>query len=89
MDIETTFVMLGEASYTMHDNQDTSGIGMPNLHGGLEILEMCEIKIVLVKEELEKIGMKESNIVDYPDLAIVDMKEMVTMIAESECSFRF
>ncbi|MHA1681485.1 MAG: DsrE family protein [Promethearchaeota archaeon] len=89
MDIKTTFLMIGESIYTLHRGQDGTGIHFPTHEAGLDILEMSEVEIVIVREEMERLGVREGDLMDYPFLKIINREEMVRMVAEAECSFRF
>ncbi|MHA1792242.1 MAG: DsrE family protein [Promethearchaeota archaeon] len=89
MDFKTKFMLLGESILTLHKNQDGTGIKFPTLDKGVSILEMSDVEIIVVKEDMERFGMKESDLIGYPLLNVINKEEMARIIAEAACSFRF
>ncbi len=89
MDIDTKLVLIGEATFTLAKNQDGSGIHMPPMNAALDILAMSEAPIAVVQEDMDILGIKREDLVDYPFLEIIDRDELESRIAASKCAFRF
>jgi sulfur relay (sulfurtransferase) DsrF/TusC family protein len=89
MDIDTKLVLIGEATFTLAKNQDGSGIHIPPMDGALDVLAMSEAPIAVVQEDMDILGIKKEDLVDYPFLEIIDRDALEARIAASKCTFRF
>ena len=89
MDIDAKLVLIGEATFTLAKNQDGSGIHMPPMDAALDILAMSETPIAIVQEDMDVLGVKREDCLDYPFLEIIDREELEARIAASKCAFRF
>jgi sulfur relay (sulfurtransferase) DsrF/TusC family protein len=89
MDINAKLALIGEATFTLLKNQDGSGIHMPPMNAALDILAMSEASIAVIQEDMDILGIKRGDLVDYPFLEVIDREELETRIAASKCAFRF
>jgi len=89
MDINAVMVLLGEAAFTLMKNQDTTGIRIPPMQGGLDILAMSEGRLLVVQEDLDMLGLQRGDLIDYPYLEIIDRDDLDELVVSARCMFRF
>ncbi|HME53635.1 MAG TPA: DsrE family protein [Candidatus Lokiarchaeia archaeon] len=89
MEINAVVILIGEATFTLIKNQDGSGVHMPSMQGGLDILAMSEGRILVVQEDLDMLGLQRGDLIEYPYLEIIDRDDLDELVVSARCTFRF
>ena len=64
-DMDSKVAFLGDAVLVMKNNLKSDQIGMDSLDDGLEMADLTDLEIILIKEDMEERGMSESDVIDY------------------------
>jgi sulfur relay (sulfurtransferase) DsrF/TusC family protein len=82
-DIDCKVIFYGDAVLMMKNNLAQDQIGMDTLEEGLEMADLTEMPIVLVKEDMGIRGMKTEDVVEYEEVQYIDKRsDMAKIIQE-------
>jgi sulfur relay (sulfurtransferase) DsrF/TusC family protein len=88
-EINCKVVLMGDAVYLMNKYAEPQRVGIDSLEEPLEMADLSDLEIYLVKEALEEAGLTEEHLVDYENLKIIDLEILANLIEEADTSFRF
>jgi sulfur relay (sulfurtransferase) DsrF/TusC family protein len=88
-EINCKVVLMGDAVYLMNKYAEPQRVGIDSLEEPLEMADLSDLEIYLVKEALEEAGLTEKHLVDYENLKIIDLEILANLIEEADTSFRF
>ena len=87
-DVDCKVAFLGDAVLVMKNNLQAGQIGMDSIDEGLEMADLTDMEIILIKEDMEERGMSESDVVDYENLLFIGISELHGVIGEFETVFK-
>ncbi len=87
-DLDCKVVFLGDAVLVMKNNLQGALIGMDSIDDGMEMADLTDMGIILIKEDMEERGMTESDVIDYENLSIIGISELHQVIGEFETVFK-
>ncbi len=85
--MDCKIVFDADAVYFLLKDSDTSGLGVDSLSEPLELLELVDAEIFVVKNALEQRGLSREDLIDYPYLKIIDAAELAKMIMNTSTAF--
>ena len=88
-EINCKVVLMGDAVYLMNKYAEPQKVGIDSFEEPLEMAELSDLEIYIVKEALEEAGLTEEDLVDYENLKIIDFEILTKLIEEADTSFRF
>ena len=87
-DVDCKVVFMGDAVLVMKNNLKNNLIGMDSFDEGLEMADLTDMEIILIKEDMEERGMSESDVVDYENISFIGISELHGVIGEFETVFK-
>ena len=87
--INCQIVFMGDAVYLLNKNAKPEAIGMDPLDEVMEIADLSDLELYVVDQALEDAGMSVDDLVEYENLKIITIDEVVDLIENAETSFRF
>lgn len=87
-DVNCKLVFLGDAVLFMKKNLQPGLIGMDSLEEGVEMADLTELSVVLVREDMESRGMSEEDLRDYENLSVISISELTGLINEYPTVFK-
>jgi sulfur relay (sulfurtransferase) DsrF/TusC family protein len=87
-DVECKIVFLGDGVLTMKNNLNAEQIGMDSLEEAMEMADLTDMGIILIKEDMETRGMKKEDIVEYENVSIISNNELSETISEFDTVFK-
>ncbi len=87
-DMDCKVAFLGDAVLVMKNNLHADKIGMDSINEGLEMADLTDLEIILIKEDMEERGMSESDVVDYENLSFISISKLHGVIVEFEKVFK-
>jgi sulfur relay (sulfurtransferase) DsrF/TusC family protein len=87
-DVDCKVVFLADAVLVMKNNLQADQIGMDSVDEGLEMSDLTDMEIILIKEDMEERGMSESDAIEYENLSIIGISELHGVINEFETVFK-
>ena len=87
--INCQIVFTGDAVYLFNKNAKPKAIGMDTLDETFEIADLSDLELYIVDQALEDAGMSAEDLIEYENLKIVTIDEVVDLIENADTSFRF
>ncbi len=87
--VNCQIIFTGDAVYLLNKNAKPEAIGMDTLDETFEIADLSDLELYVVDQALEDAGMSAEDLVEYENLKIVSIDEVVDLIENADTSFRF
>ncbi len=87
--INCQIVFTGDAVYLLNKNAKPEAIGMDPLDEVMEIADLSDLELYVVDQALQDAGMSANDLVEYENLKIITIEEVVDLIENADTSFRF
>ena len=87
-DVDCKIVLMGDAVLFMRNNLSQDSLGMDSLEDGVEMADLSELPIVLIKEDMIERGVLESDLVDYENIEIINENDLVKEMNSFSTIFR-
>ena len=87
--INCQIVFTGDAVYLFNKNAKPEAIGMDPLDEVMEIADLSDLELYVVDQALQDAGMSADDLVEYENLKIITIDEVVDLIENADTSFRF
>ena len=87
--INCQIVFTGDAVYLLNKNAKPEAIGMNPLDEVMEIADLSDLELYVVDQALQDAGMSLNDLVEYENLKIIAIDEVVDLIENADTSFRF
>ena len=87
--INCQIVFTGDAVYLLNKNAKPEAVGMDPLDEVMEIADLSDLELYVVDQALQDAGMTADDLVEYENLKIITIDEVVDLIENADTSFRF
>ena len=87
-DVDCKIVFMGDAVLVMKNNLQADQIGIDSFDEGLEMADLTDMEILLIKEDMGERGMSESDVIDYENLSFIGISQLHGVIGEFETVFK-
>ena len=87
--VNCQIVLTGDAVYLLNKNAKPEVIGMDSLDEVMEIADLSDLELYVVDQALKDAGMSADDLVEYENLKIITIDEVVDLIENADTSFRF
>jgi sulfur relay (sulfurtransferase) complex TusBCD TusD component (DsrE family) len=81
-DIKCKIVLFGDAVLFLHKNLNSVPIEVDSPAEGIEMAELTEIPIAVVKEDMKLRGMSDGDLREYAQLSVISQSEIAKLIQE-------
>jgi len=87
--ISCQIVFTGDAVYLFNKNAKPEAIGMDPLEEIMEIADLSDLELFILDQALSDAGMSTEDLIEYENLKIITIDEIVDLIENADTSFRF
>lgn len=87
-DVECKVAFMGDAVLTMKNNLQAEQIGMDSMEEALEMADLTDMEVILIKEDMDTRGMKKEDVIEYENVSIISIKELNTVISQFDATFK-
>jgi len=87
--VDCQIVFMGDAVYLLNKNVKPQAIGMDTLDEIIEIADLSDLELYIVDQDLKDAGMTADDLIEYENLKIITIDEVVDLIENADTSFRF
>jgi len=87
--VNCQIVFTGDAVYLLNKNAKPEAVGMDSLDEVMEIADLSDLELYVVDTALVDAGMSADDLVEYENLKIITIDEVVELIENADTSFRF
>lgn len=86
--VRSQVIFMGDAVMFMNKNLKPELIGMDNLAEGLEMADLTELPMVLVKEDMAERGLQKEDLINYSKIEIIRSEELPKIALEFDVIFK-
>jgi sulfur relay (sulfurtransferase) DsrF/TusC family protein len=87
--VNCQIVFTGDAVYLLNKNAKPESVGMDTFEEVMEIADLSDLELYVVDQALQDAGMTNDDLVEYENLKIITIDEVVDLIENADTSFRF
>jgi sulfur relay (sulfurtransferase) DsrF/TusC family protein len=87
--INCQIVFTGDSVYLLNKNARPEAVGMDTFDEVMEIADLSDLELYIVDQALKDAGMSADDLVEYENLKIISIDEVVDLIESADTSFRF
>lgn len=87
-DVDCKIVLMGDAVLFMRNNLRSDTLGMDSLEDGMEMADLSELPVVLIREDMIERGIAESDLIDYEYTEIINEIDLVKEMNSFSTIFR-
>ncbi len=81
-DVDVKIILTDDAVLFFKNNLNPEPLGMDSLEQGIEMADLTEIPILLIKEDMDARGMTEEDVVDYDEIYYINRAEIPSIIQD-------
>ena len=87
-DVDCKIILMGDAVLFMKNNLQSELIGMDSPDEGLEMADLTDMPIAIVKEDMEMRGLTKEQLIEYENLSLIDKADIPRIIEEYSTTFK-
>lgn len=87
--VNCQIVFTGDAVYLLNKNAKPESVGMDTFDEVMEIADLSDLELYVVDQALKDAGMTADDLVEYENLKIITIDEVVDLMENADTSFRF
>ncbi len=87
-EIKCKVIFYGDGVYIMKKGLNPSIINVDSIEDGIEMAQLSELPILLVKEDIEERGIKQQDLVEYENLEIITRNQVSKILLEFPAAFK-
>lgn len=88
-DIECAVVLSGDAVLTMNTKIDPTPIGIDSPAEGIEMADLSDLPLILIKEDMEIRGMSNDDIYEFDEpIQVISKQEIPILVEKYDTVFR-
>lgn len=87
-DVECKVAFMGDAVLTMKNNLHAEQIGIDSMEEALEMADLTEMEVFLIKEDMDIRGMKKEDVIEYENVSVISIKEFSDVISQFDTVFK-
>ena len=87
--IDCKVVFTGDSVYLLNKNADPTAVGVDPVDEVIEMADLSDLELYVLDSALEDAGLTNEELVEYENLKIVSLDEIVELIDQADTCFRF
>ena len=87
--IDCKVIFMGDAVYLLNKNSSPDAVGMDTLDEVLEMADLSDLELYIIDSDLKDAGMDADDLIEYENLKIVGLEEVVDLMEQANACFRF
>ena len=87
--IDCQIVLTGDAVYLLNRHATPTIVGMDPVDEFLEIADLSDLEIYVLDKSLKDAGLTVEDLIEYENLKIISIDELIDLIEQADTCFRF
>lgn len=87
--VNCQIIFTGDAVYLLNKNANPKAVGMDSFDEIMEIADLSDLELYILDQSLQDAGMSTDDLVEYENLKVITVDEVVDLIENADTSFRF
>ncbi|MHA1519218.1 MAG: DsrE family protein [Promethearchaeota archaeon] len=81
-DIDCKIVLYGDAVLLMKNNLQPANVGMDSMEEGVEMADLTDMPLCVVKEDLSERGISPDELTEYDSLELIDRSAIPDLMGQ-------
>ena len=87
--IDCKIVFTGDSVYLLNKNAKPTAVGVDSVDEVIEMADLSDLELYVLDTALEVAGLTREDLIEYENLKVVSMDEIVELIDQANTCFRF
>ena len=87
--INCQIVLTGDAVYLLNKNATPIIVGMDPVDEFIEIADLSDLELYVLDKSLKDAGLTIEDLIEYENLKVINMNELIDLIEQADTCFRF
>ena len=87
--INCQIILTGDSVYLLNKNATPVVVGMDPVDEFIEIADLSDLEIYVLDKSLKDAGLTVEDLIEYENLKIISIDELIDLIEQADTCFRF
>ena len=87
--INCQIVLTGDAVYLLNKNATPTVVGMDPLDEAIEMADLSDLELYVLDKSLKDAGLTAEDLIEYENLKVISIDELIDLIEQADTCFRF
>jgi len=87
--INCQIVLTGDAVYLLNKNAKPTIVGMDPVDETIEMADLSDLELYVLDKSLKDAGLNVEDLIEYENLKVIDIDELINLIEQADTCFRF
>lgn len=87
--INCQIVLTGDAVYLLNKNATPTVVGMDPVDETIEMADLSDLELYVLDKSLKDAGLTVEDLIEYENLNVISIDELIDLIENSDTCFRF
>jgi len=87
--INCQIVLTGDAIYLLNKNATPTVVGMDPVDEFIEIADLSDLELYVLDKSLKDAGLAIEDLIEYENLKVINIDELIDLIEQADTCFRF
>ncbi len=87
--INCLIVLTGDAVYLLNKNAKPKVVGMDPIDEAIEMADLSDLELYVLDKSLKDAGLTVEDLIEYENLKIISIDELINLIEQADTCFRF
>jgi sulfur relay (sulfurtransferase) DsrF/TusC family protein len=87
--VECKVIFMGDSIFLLNKNATPEAVGMDSLDEVIEMADLSDLELYVLDSALNDAGLAKDDLIEYENLKIVSIDDLVDLIDNADICFRF
>jgi len=87
--INCQIVLTGDAVYLLNKNATPTVVGMDPVDETIEMADLSDLELYVLDKSLKDAGLTVEDLIEYENLKVINIDELIDLIEHADTCFRF
>jgi len=87
--INCQIVLTGDAIYLLNKNATPTVVGMDPVDETIEMADLSDLELYVLDKSLKDAGLTVEDLIEYENLKVINIDELIDLIEHADTCFRF
>ncbi|MBA7592989.1 hypothetical protein ES708_35195 [subsurface metagenome] len=87
--INCQIVLTGDAVYLLNKKAKPTAVGMDPVDETIEMADLSDLELYVLDKSLKDAGLTVEDLIEYENLKVISIEELIDLIEQADTCFRF
>ena len=87
--INCQIVLTGDAVYLLNKSAKPTVVGMDPVDEAIEMADLSDLELYVLDKSLKDAGLTVEDLIEYENLKVINIDELIDLIEQADTCFRF